>query len=53
MNKLEHKSNVLENDNIETALKDKKENKFISILKMLKNIFSKNSNDKNFDEDKK
>ena len=53
MNKLEHKSNVLENDNIETALKDKKENKFISILKMLKNIFSKNSSDKNFDEDKK
>lgn len=49
INQLEHKYNVLENGGNETAinLSTKEENKFISLLKKLKNLFFKNSTEEN------
>ena len=38
MSALEHKSNVLENGGIETALECKKPNKFVSWLRAIKNF---------------
>ena len=38
MSALEHKSNVLENGGIETALEAKKPNKFVSWLRAIKNF---------------
>ena len=41
MSELEHKSNVLENGGIETALEYKKPNKFVSWLRALKNLVTR------------
>ena len=45
MSQLEHKYNVLENGGVETAIYNiaKKENKFLSVLKAIKNLFFKKS----------
>lgn len=52
MSKLEHKSNIIENGGIETAInvKTKKENKFISMLKAIRRlILGDTSKEKNFE----
>ena len=41
MSALEHKSNVLENGGIETALEYKKPNKFVSWFRALKNLVTR------------
>ena len=55
MTELEHKYNVLENGELETAIYNiaKKENKFITLLKAIKSLFSKKSNEFEYDYDYK
>ena len=46
MNKLEHKSNVLENDGIETAIATKSFGKFFGLFKKIRSLFKKSDNEK-------
>ena len=44
MNKLEHKSNILENGGTETAIYEKSFGKFFSLVQKIRFLFKKNEN---------